>query len=112
MIVPGLCSMAIGLLLLPFAQTLLQLMLSAAFIGMGFGSSQPATMALSVDRVSPDERGMAVSTYFLGFDSGISAGSFALGAIATTLGFGVAWVVAAGCVLLGLLGISRRPRTL
>jgi len=111
MIIPGLCSMAIGLLLLPFAHALLQLMLSAAFLGVGFGSSQPATMALTVDLVSPDERGMAVSTYFLGFDSGISAGSVALGAIATTFGFGVAWVVAAGCVLLGLLGISRTPPT-
>ncbi len=98
--------MAAGLLLLPFAHTLLQMMLSAAFIGMGFGSSQPATMALTVDSVSLDERGMAVSTYFLGFDSGISMGSFALGAIATTFGFGAAWVVAAGCVLLGLTGIA------
>jgi MFS family permease len=108
-IVPGLFGMALGLLLLPFAHTLLQLMLSAAFIGMGFGSSQPATMALAVDFVSPDERGMAVSTYFLGFDTGISAGSFSMGAVATTFGFGVAWVAAAGCVLLGLLGILRTP---
>ncbi len=110
-IVPGLLSMAIGLLLLPFAHTLLQLMLSATFIGMGFGSSQPATMALTVDLVSPDERGMAVSTYFLGFDSGISTGSFLLGAVATTFGFGVTWVVSACCVSLGLLGILRTPQT-
>ncbi len=109
-IVPGLFGMAAGLLLLPFAHSLLQMMLSAAFIGMGFGSSQPATMALTVDSVSLDERGMAVSTYFLGFDSGISLGSFALGAIATTAGFGVAWVVAAGCVLLGLAAISAIPK--
>jgi MFS family permease len=109
-IVPGLLSIAVGLLLLPFAHDLFHLMLSAAFIGMGFGTSQPATMALTVDSVSLDERGMAVSTYFLGFDSGISLGSFALGAIATTFGFNVAWVVAAASVLLGLLGILRRPQ--
>jgi MFS family permease len=106
-IVPGLLSMALGLLILPFAHTLLQLMLSAVFLGLGFGSGQPATMALTVDLVSQDERGMAVSTYFLGFDSGISLGSFALGAIITTFGFGVAWIAAAGCVLLGLLGVMR-----
>jgi MFS family permease len=104
-IVPGLVSMAIGLLLLPFARTLVRLVLSAAFIGMGFGSSQPATMALTVDLVSPDERGMAVSTYFLGFDTGISAGSFILGAVATTFGFAATWIVAAVCVLLGMLSI-------
>jgi len=104
-IVPGLFSMAIGLLLLPFAHTLLQLMLSAVFLGIGFGSGQPATMALTVDLVSQDERGMAISTYFLGFDTGISTGSFALGAIITAFGFSVTWIVAAGCVLFGLLGV-------
>jgi MFS family permease len=106
-IVPGLFSMAIGLLLLPIAHTLLHLMLSAVFLGIGFGSSQPATMALTVDLVSPDERGMAVSTYFLGFDSGISIGSFVLGAIISAFGFKVMWVMAAICVLLGSLGIVR-----
>jgi MFS family permease len=106
-LVPGLIGIAAGLLLLPFTHNLFELLLAAAFIGLGFGSAQPATMALTVDLVSPDERGMAVSTYFLGFDSGISAGSFALGAIVTSFGFGVAWVVAAGCVLLGLLGLAK-----
>jgi MFS family permease len=104
-IVPGLFIMAIGFLLLPFARTLPQLMLSAAFLGIGFGSSQPATMALAVDIASPDERGMAISTYFLGFDFGISLGSFALGAIIPAFGFSVMWVTTACCVLLGLLGI-------
>jgi MFS family permease len=109
-IIPGLISMAIGLLLLPSAHTLPQLMLSAVFLGIGFGGSQPATMALTVDLVSPDERGMAISTYFLGFDTGISAGSFASGAIAATLGFSVVWNLAAGCVLFGLLGVLKTPR--
>lgn len=106
-IVPGLFCMAVGLLLLPFTHTLLHLMLSAAFIGIGFGTSQPATMALTIDLVSRDNRGMAVSTYFLGFDSGISMGSFAMGAVATQYGFTVAWVAAAGFVLFGLLGVLR-----
>jgi MFS family permease len=109
-IIPGLAGIAVGLLLLPFVHSLPHLMLSAAFIGMGFGTCQPATMALAVDSVSLDERGMAVSTYFLGFDSGISLGSFALGAIATGFGFNTAWLVASGCVLLGLLGVLRKPR--
>jgi MFS family permease len=104
-IVPGLVSMAVGLLLLPFAHNLVHLVLCAAFLGMGFGSSQPATMALTVDLGSPDERGMAVSTYFLGFDIGISAGSFILGAVATAFGFAAAWVASAACVLLGILSV-------
>jgi MFS family permease len=110
MIVPGLICTAIGLLLLPSMHTLLQLMLSATFIGLGFGCTQPATMALAVDCVPLDQRGMAVSTWFLGFDIGVSIGSFAMGAVATKLGFGVAWTASAGCVLLGLLCILRTPQ--
>jgi MFS family permease len=109
-IVPGLISIAVGLLMLPFTHNLLELMLSSAFIGIGFGSCQPATMALAVDQVSPDQRGMAVSTYFIGFDAGISTGSFAIGAVAAAFGFNIAWIVAAGCVLLGLPGILRRSK--
>jgi MFS family permease len=109
-IVPGLISIAIGLLVLPFAHSLLHLMLSAAFIGFGFGSAQPATMALTVDLVSRDERGMAVATYYLGFDSGISTGAFAIGALASSFGFNAAWVISAACVLLGLFGLMKTPK--
>jgi MFS family permease len=107
-IVPGMICMAFGLLLIPFAHSLLQLMLAAVFIGLGFGSCQPATMALAVDPVHPDERGMALSTYFIGFDSGISVGSFIPGAIAAGFGFNAAWVFSSICVLFGLLGASKK----
>ena len=106
-IIPGMVAIAAGLLLLPSAHSLFQFMLPSALIGIGFGTSQPATMALTVDLVSLDERGMAVSTYFLGFDTGISLGQFAMGGIATTFGFSAAWIVAALFVLLGLFGIKR-----
>jgi len=105
--------MTIGLLILPFVHTLSSLLLSAAFLGVGFGTSQPATMALTVDLVSLNERGMAVSTYFLGFDSGIALGSFASGALVTQFGFTTVWAVAAACTLAGLLGIIvRKHKTL
>jgi MFS family permease len=110
-LIPGLVLFAAGLLLLPFTHNMLELMLTGALIGLGFGSAQPATMALTVDLVPPDQRGMAISTYFLGFDIGISLGSFALGVMVTVFGFGTTWAVAACCVLLGLLGLLKRgPR--
>jgi MFS family permease len=106
-IIPGLVSIAVGVLLLPFVHTVFHLILSAVFIGLGFGSCQPATMAMAIDFVSKDERGMAVSTYFLGFDTGISAGSFIMGAIVTPFGYSAAWIAVACFVLLGLLGIKK-----
>jgi MFS family permease len=107
-IIPGLICMAVGLLLTPFVHSLPHLLFAAVFIGLGFGSSQPATMAWAVDHVTPDERGMAISTYFLGFDCGVSAGSFLPGAIAVRLGFNAAWVFSAICVLSGLTSFSRK----
>ena len=108
-IIPGLICMALGLLVLPFTHSLAHLMLSAVFLGIGFGAGQPATMALTVDLASSDDRGMAVSTYFLGFDTGISLGSFVLGAVTTAFGFTVTWITSAACVLLGLLVVLRMP---
>jgi MFS family permease len=110
-IIPGLMCIAAGLLLLPFVHTMFNLLTAAAVLGFGFGSSQPATMALTIDLVSLNDRGMAVSTFFLGFDSGISLGSFLSGAIATAFNYNTAWSVAAIFVLLGIIGIRRSGQT-
>jgi MFS family permease len=88
----------------------MMLLVCAAFIGFGFGSCQPATMALAVDFVSPDERGMAASTYFIGFDAGIAIGSIALGEVVDLSSFGVMWIVAAMLVSCGLFAILKMPQ--
>lgn len=103
-IVPGLVLGAAALALLPLAHGTALFVLSASLFGFGFGSAQPATMALLIDRVGPAERGLAVSTYYAGFDAGVATGSFLLGAVSQRLGFGVMWPLAAFCILLGLAG--------
>jgi MFS family permease len=108
-IVPGLIAGALGILLLPFATTLPAFLVSAVLWGMGFGCAQPASMALLVDNVPGEERGLALSTYFMGFDVGIGLGAVALGVVSQTLGWEVMWPISAVCVLLGLLGLKRRP---
>lgn len=71
----------------------------------------PATMALLIDRVRPEQRGLATSTYFTGFDAGVSIGSLLLGMVSQHWGFGVMWTLAAACTLLGLAGLmaDRQP---
>jgi predicted MFS family arabinose efflux permease len=68
-------------------------------------------MALLIDRVRPEQRGLATSTYFTGFDAGISIGSLLLGMVSQHWGFGVMWTLAAACTLLGLAGLmaDRQP---
>jgi len=110
-IVPGILLMAAALGLLPLAYGFAYFVTSASLFGLGFGTAQPATMALLIDRVRPEQRGLATSTYFTGFDAGISIGSLLLGMVSQHWGFGVMWTLAAACTLLGLAGLmaDRQP---
>ena len=109
--VPGITVAALSLALLPWVYNFPLFIASAALFGLGFGMTRPATMALLVDRVRPEQRGLAMSTYFTGFDLGISLGSIGLGVVSEVWGFEVMWPIVAFCVLLGLLGLllARRP---
>jgi MFS family permease len=111
-IVPGLLAAAASIALLPFAYELPQFFVSAALWGVGVGCAQPASQALLVDRARGAERGLALSTYFMGFDIGIGLGAIALGVISQSFGWQVMWTVSAVSILLGLVGVwySRPPR--
>ena len=104
-IVPGMILTAMALVILPLAHGLSLFMVSATLLGIGLGTAQPATMALLIDRVRPEQRGLATNTYFMGWDVGFFIGSFLLGVVSQHWGFGVMWPMAAACTLLGLLGL-------
>jgi MFS family permease len=105
MIVPGVLSMAIGIGLLPFAADLPLFLISAVFWGVGFGSAQPASLALLVDRAAGARRALALSTYFMGFDVGIGFGAVALGFVSEEFGWQATWTISAIAILLGLFGV-------
>jgi MFS family permease len=104
-IVPGMILTAVALAILPLAHGLPLFMVSASLLGIGFGTAQPATMALLIDRVRPVQRGLATNTYYMGWDVGFFIGSFLLGVASQHWGFGVMWLLAAACTLLSLLGL-------
>jgi MFS family permease len=104
-IVPGIILMTIGLALLPLAHGVPYFVISASLCGLGFGTAQPATMALLIDRVRPERRGLATSTYFPGYDAGNFLGAVGMGMVSQHWGFGVMWTLAAACTLLGLAGL-------
>ncbi|HEX8969877.1 MAG TPA: MFS transporter [Chloroflexota bacterium] len=107
-IVPGTLAGALAIALLPLAFDLPHFLISAVLWGVGLGAAQPASLALLVDRSGGTQRGLALSTYFMGFDIGIGAGAIALGFISQWFGWGVMWPVSAAAVLLGLLGMAPR----
>lgn len=110
-----------GLLLCAGALAALALTASAtgvvgagALYGIGFGSAQPALLAWCVDRVSPEDRGRAVGTYYTALELGIAAGAMATGLVVGVLGFAAAFFAIAGVVVLGAvlaLGDSRWQRS-
>jgi len=102
--------MAMALVLLPLAHGLPYFVISASLFGFGFGTAQPASMALLIDQVRPEQRGLASGTYFTGFDAGVSIGSVLLGVVSQHWGFGVMWTISAACTLLGLAGLLKAGR--
>jgi MFS family permease len=106
MIIPGIIAMSLALALLPLAQEFSVFVISAVLMGMGVGVAQPSTMALLVDQVQSDKRGLAMATYFMGYDGGVFLGSVVFGLVSQVWGFNIMWYLAAGWVLLGLLGLS------
>ena len=109
-LIPGILLMVIGLVLLPWAHSAQFFLCTAALYGIGYGSSMPTSMALLIDCVRPEQRGLASSTYWLGLDVGVAGGAMLMGLVSQHFGFGPMWIVAAGCTLLALAGLLKaRP---
>jgi MFS family permease len=62
---------------------------AAALYGVGFGAGQPALLAMTADRVPPEERGRAMGTLYTAWELGILGGAILLGLCATPLGYHV-----------------------
>ena len=113
-IVPGVILMTISLMTLPAANGYPLFIITGSLYGLGFGAAQPATMALLIDQVGLERRGLGISTYFIGFDLGLATGATLLGMVSQYQGFGVMWPMASGLTLLSLAGLllvrRRAPR--
>jgi MFS family permease len=107
---PGLVSAALGLALLAAFRVPISAYAGVAFYGAGFALIFPALMALTVDRTAEAERGEALGSFTAFFDLGAGIGSYAVGWIAGSYGFG--WGFALPCLLctLGALEALRLGR--
>lgn len=112
---PGIILFTIGLLLLSIAHMPFLFLLSAAIIGLGYGSIVPSFQTLAVNSAAPEKRGMATATFFLFFDSGMGIGSFLLGIITAKTSFHTMYVFSS--IIIAFTGIvyyllhDRRKRT-
>lgn len=78
-IIPGLLVAGVAFAILALTSGRIWMLVGAAIYGFGFGSVQPALMALTADRVPPEERGKAMGTFYTAWELGIMTGSTGAG---------------------------------
>ncbi|PWW25538.1 putative MFS family arabinose efflux permease [Cytobacillus oceanisediminis] len=116
-IYPGIILFAAGLFLLSQANSTFLFLLSGAIIGLGYGTIVPSLQTVAIKRADPSKRGLATSTFFTLFDTGIGLGSYILGILAVQTGFSTLYFMLAGVALFGLFvyymlhGKQKEPNT-
>lgn len=90
-VMPGLIGTAIGLTLLATLQIPVAAYIGIAVYAVGFAALFPALMAFTADRVPESQRGSALATFTLFFDLGAGIGSYVVGIIAQSYGFGAGY---------------------
>jgi len=86
-ILPGLLAAAVAFVILGLTSGPPAVLAGAAVYGAAFGSVQPALLALTVDRVLPEERGKAMGTFYTAWELGITIGSTGAGLLLDVLDF-------------------------
>ena len=92
-------SLAVGFVLLAFADNAVLLLVSAAFIGFGIGATQSIVQAVIARDTPPAELGKANSTFFMSMDLGSGVGPIAIGAIIPFIGYSGSYLVLAAAAL-------------
>jgi len=102
-IYPAFFLFAAGIILLTLAKGPIMFLTSGAIIGVGNGTLYSSLQTIAVSQCHEKRRGVATSTYFLVYDTGMGIGAFILGLIATHTNYQLMFVVAAVIVLISFL---------
>lgn len=81
-VIPSSISLIIGLILLSYANSILTLVLSSLFYGLGYGAVQPSLQAWAVNRSPSNRQGAANGTFLSSMDLSYTLGSIVLSSIA------------------------------
>ncbi|QGG49041.1 MFS transporter [Heliorestis convoluta] len=99
----GFVALLLSFLLLFMAQGMTLFVLSALFMGLGFGIVQPSILAIAINRVEPHRRGATNGTLFSAFDLGIGFGSIILGMLSEMVGLATMYLICGLITVLPLL---------
>jgi predicted MFS family arabinose efflux permease len=102
-IVPGMLLAAVALVVHSQAASVSMFITVAVMFGLAFSLVTPSLMALLIDRVRPEARGVAVGTFTAGFDLGVGLGAFISGRLLELMDFPAMYRLVAGAPLAGLV---------
>jgi MFS family permease len=109
-IVPGMIVTGLSFLVLGMTTGPIGVLAGGTVLGLGFGSAQPALMALTTDRVRPAERGKAMGTFYTAWELGIASGAAGAGWLLSITDFGTLFVLGAAIPIGGaVLAWRTRP---
>ncbi|MFY0805438.1 MFS transporter [Peribacillus frigoritolerans] len=86
-IYPSLLLFAVGMVILSQSHHGITLLIAGAFIGVGYGTFQSSSQAISIKEAPSNRMGLATSTFFTMYDFGIGVGPFLLGFLIPFIGF-------------------------
>lgn len=99
----SLISLVAGFILLAASSNAVMLLLSAAFVGFGIGTTQSVIQAVIARDTPQDELGRANSTFMMSMDLGSGVGPVLIGAVIPLVGYRFSYLGIAGVALLALL---------
>lgn len=102
-IYPAIVAFAAGLAVIALAQTPAAFLVSAALMGLGWGTVMSGGQAIAVASAPIQNVGTVVATFFLLLDLGVGVGPLFLGVLAGATDFRVMYAALAGLALLSTL---------
>ncbi|WP_416829139.1 MFS transporter [Ectobacillus polymachus] len=101
-IYPSILLFAIGMVVLSIANSAQLFLLSAALIGLGWGTVFPFFQTIAIQKAAPSRKGLATATFLSIFDLGIGTGSIVVG-FAAGIGFRSLYFYSTFIILLAML---------
>jgi len=99
---PVLISFTLGLTLLALTHTSMLLLISAIFVGIGYGTIVPSAQAIAIQQSPKAKIGLATSTFYMFADFGAGIGPFILGILIPLMGYRNLYVTMAILVIFSI----------
>lgn len=93
-IIPSFILFSIGLLILSNLNGAMLFLLSAVFIGIGYGTLTTSLQSQAIQSTTHQRSGYATATFFTLFDIGIALGSYVFGIIAMSYSYQTVYLIA------------------